>query len=90
MLRYTNSSLGTGVHSDFNLGAFIRAESIYVRASDAIEKVEIYDVTGKLIKTYQPEKNAYEFSDAFVFPSSIYLAKIKLANGSGHNIKLAN
>jgi hypothetical protein len=90
VLRYTNSILG---NSDFNangLSAFINQRKLHVSATDNIEGIDVFEVNGKLVKTYEPSAKNKTFEDDFVFAQGVYFAKVKLGNGSVVTHKLLN
>jgi len=91
VLRYTNSTLGTN-NPKIKIGvtALIFSKKIIVQASKKIEKIEVYDLAGKLIKTYQPRESLKKFEDDFMFAQGIYLAKVRLENDSIITQKLTN
>jgi len=90
VLGYTNNALA---NSDFaneiSLTAFIAKTEFQVSASQAIENIEIYDLSGKLIQAQRTVKNR-EFKSTFPFAKGVYLAKIKLQNGIIVSKKLIN
>jgi hypothetical protein len=90
LLRYTTTALGTG-ENELALGvtAFVRDEMLHVRSSEAIDEIEIYDVTGKHVKTFDIENNTL-FEANFYLAKSVYMAKIKLDNGAIVIRKLLN
>lgn len=91
ILRYTNNTLATGQNTfEASVTAFIKDNSIFVKASENIETIELFDVSGKLVETYKPKESTRDFHDDFRFAQGIYLAKIKLANGISGNKKLIN
>lgn len=90
VLRYTTSALNTGEHLTQSLAAFIRDRVLFVKASSAIESITVYDVTGKLVKTFEPRENGQSFEGDFPYAQGVYVAKIKCSNGNAGNIKLMN
>jgi len=90
VLRYTSNTLA---NTDFvnanNLTALISNKEFHVSASQAIEEIEIYELTGKLIQTQQTIKSR-TFKSDFPFAKGIYIAKIKLENGLIISKKLMN
>jgi hypothetical protein len=82
-LRFTNATLNTN-NQDLNLdlSAYIHNQVFYVNASQNIESIQIFDITGKLVITYNCKSNSKFFKDSFLFSNGVYLAKIKLEEGS--------
>ena len=68
----------------------IKKDKINIQASENIKKVQVFDIAGKLIKTYTPRNSSKTFVDDFYFSDGIYFAKIKLENGMTETRKLAN
>ena len=90
VLRYTNSTLSNTDFSTSGLSAFINQRKLYAAAGDTIMSIDVYEVNGKLVKSYQPSVKAKSFEDDFLFAQGIYFAKIKLENGSIVTQKLMN
>ena len=91
-LRYNNNLLSVNNPNALitTVIALINKDKINVQASENIKKVQVFDIGGKLIKTYTPKNSSKTFVDDFYFSDGIYLAKIKLQNGSTETRKLAN
>jgi hypothetical protein len=79
-------------NTDFeNLGvkANIENNAVTIKAAVAMVNVEIFDLTGK--KIYESKiDNATGFTAPFNHANAIYIAKVKLDNGTVANIKLIN
>lgn len=60
-----------------------------VQAKDAIENIQIYDLAGRVIESYNAEGNN-EFQKSFIHEEGIYIAKAKMVNGSVVSQKLIN
>jgi hypothetical protein len=90
VLRYTDTALGTqNPDASAGLIIFIKNKKIFAQASENIESIQVYDVTGKLIKTYRPGQDM-TFEDDFIFAQGVYLAKVKLTSGMTASRKLMN
>jgi hypothetical protein len=90
-LRYNNGTLGVNnADGSENLTAMINNKQLVVQASQNIRKIEVYDVTGKLIRTYLPTEKDRKFSDDFHFASGVYFARIELENSLSYTRKLMN
>lgn len=91
VLRYTDNDLGTENHDPISgVTAFISDEHIHVRAGQNIASIKVYDVAGKLIREYSPHENTSDFQGDFQYAQGVYLAKIKLADGTSGSRKLMN
>lgn len=91
VLRYTNTSLAvSNFNQNFGLVAFINNKHLIVEATQNIQTIELFDITSKLIKTYQPNRKSQKFTDNFTFPNGVYFAKIKLESGAVFTKKLMN
>lgn len=82
VLRYTDTTLGT---PDFdaveNVAATINNHQLFIESSKSIAKIDLHDVSGKLIKTYAPKDKNQKFTTDFYFENGVYFAKIRLDNG---------
>jgi len=90
VLRYTNSNLSNEQFATHSVAAFISNQKLEIKASSLITTVQLYDVAGKLIKTYTPAVKALELIEDFPFANGVYFAKIKLDDGSQYIQKLMN
>ncbi len=88
ILRYTNVSLGNNNSNANQTYAFITNNQLQIQSNNPIEEIIIYDVTGKLLKKYQPTELKNLFITDFNFANGAYIAKIKLENGSVVSRKL--
>ena len=80
-LRYTTVSLGIDNPDANQTFAFINNNQLHIQSNDAIKEIILYDITGKLIKTYQPNEVRNQFVTDFFFANGAYIAKIKLESG---------
>ncbi|WP_432671237.1 T9SS type A sorting domain-containing protein [Flavobacterium sp. SM2513] len=79
-------------NTDFKIetiSAFIHNNEFRATANTSISEIQIYDITGRLIVTYT-DLATESFSSNFDKPQGIYIAKIKLANGTVATQKLIN
>ncbi|QNK76775.1 T9SS type A sorting domain-containing protein [Winogradskyella sp. PAMC22761] len=91
ILRYTESvTLSVEEISNANTFAYINDAMFYVKSSTVVESVEIYDISGKQITNYTSNDNSDTFSTEFNFAKGVYVAAIKLDNGSVVTKKLIN
>jgi hypothetical protein len=70
--------------------ALIDHEKLLIQSSSSIRRIYVYDISGKLIKSYIPEESKKDFKGDFVFAEGIYMVKIKLMDGSVITQKLIN
>ncbi|MFT3795305.1 GEVED domain-containing protein [Flavobacterium sp.] len=89
VLRYTNATLSNNSFEVDGVSAFIHNRTLHVAATENIADITVYELNGKLVKTYQGSETKV-FEDDFVFATGIYFAKIKLASGRIVNQKLMN
>jgi len=81
VLRYTSDSLANSNFASSNsLTAFINNKELQIIASELIEEILLYEISGKLVQTQKGVKSK-EFKSAFPFAKGVYFAKIKLENG---------
>ncbi|NRR91516.1 T9SS type A sorting domain-containing protein [Winogradskyella undariae] len=91
ILRYTEPvTLSVEEISNTNTFAYINDAMFYVKSSSIIESVDIYDISGKQITNYTSNENSNTFSTEFNFAKGVYIASIKLDNGSIVTKKLIN
>ncbi len=85
ILRYTNGNnvnLGMNTPNTNQTFAFINNNQLHVQSIDNIKEITIYDITGKLVKTYQPKEFKNQFEAEFFFANGAYIAKITMDNGT--------
>lgn len=89
-LRYTTSALGTGNFNSNQTFAFINNNMLQIQSNQNITEVAIYEVSGKLVKTYKSNQLVNHLESEFNFSTGVYLAKIKLESGIFVSKKLIN
>lgn len=91
LLRYSDGTLGiSNPDGPQNLTALINEKLLVVQASQNISKIEVYDVTGKIIRTYRPNEKDKKFSGDFHYANGVYFARIELENSLTFTRKLIN
>ena len=88
VLRYTSSALSNSAFEGNGLAAFIHNRKFQASATANISTIDIFELTGKLVKSYQPNSKTIE--DDFMYADGVYFAKIKLENGNVVTQKLIN
>ncbi len=63
--------------------AIVHNHNLMIRASDIIRKVEIFDMTGKFIRSYTPQTESNVFTGDFDYGEGIYLTKVHCDFGIG-------
>lgn len=86
---YQNSSLNNPDFDPNTVIASIYKQTLKIKAGLPITNVTIYDITGRLINEIKVN-NHLEVSNSFRFAQGIYIAKIKMNNGSVATQKLIN
>lgn len=86
---YQNSSLNNPDFDPNTVIASIYKQTLRIKAGLPITNVAIYDITGRLINEIKVN-NQLEVSNSFRFAQGIYIAKIKMNNGSVATQKLTN
>ncbi len=90
VLRYVHSLLGNSDFSVSGVSAFLNDSKLYASATENIQSISVYELNGKLVKTFDPAGLNKIFEGDFVFATGIYLAKIKLESGTVATQKLMN
>jgi hypothetical protein len=90
ILRYKNSTLGNPSFDNSNTFGYINNHNLYIKSSENIEEICIYDVAGKHIITYKTNTSKTDFEEQFPYASGVYIATIKLENGKIVTQKLLN
>jgi hypothetical protein len=82
VLRYTNAALSSSeFDTNQNVIALIYQKNLEIEASQNINSIEIYDITGKLISTTILKNKSRQISENFLYAEGVYLIKIKLESG---------
>ncbi len=89
-LRYTSATLSIPEVSASETFAFISNGTLKVKSSKQLETIQVYDLAGKLVADYKLNGAQTQFSSEFNFARSVYLAVIKLDNGTLVKQKLLN
>ncbi|REE08425.1 putative secreted protein (Por secretion system target) [Winogradskyella pacifica] len=91
VLRYTPSvTLSVNENSALNTFAYVSNAMFHVKSNSNLDAIEIFDMNGKQIINYTIEDNTNSFDTQFAFANGIYIAAIKLDNGSVVTKKLIN
>ena len=86
---YQNAALNNPSFEEANAIAYIKNGTLSIVASLGIQSIEIYDITGRKITSINGEGSTSSTS-LFNFSEGIYIAKIKLQNGTIATQKLSN
>jgi hypothetical protein len=83
VLRYTSDAfLNTPEFGNVaGVVASIRSENLEVKCDDLMTQIDIYDVTGKLIKHFELDMPEKKFESHVSLAEGIYVLKVKLQNG---------
>ncbi|WP_179334037.1 T9SS type A sorting domain-containing protein [Winogradskyella costae] len=91
VLRYTPSiTLSVNENTVSNTFAYVSNAMFHVKSDSNLESIEIFDMNGKKIINYTIEDHTNSFDTQFAFANGIYIAAIKLDNGSVVTKKLIN
>lgn len=90
VLRYTTPSLANESFNPNAVIAQINNEKLIVKSSSNIENIDVFDVTGKLIKAFHTTQSNNQITLDFIFAKSVYFVKIKFDDGSIVTKKLTN
>lgn len=86
---YQTSALNNDAFDNLTVNAFIANNKITVESNNDIDYVQIFDLTGRLVKTINANNQKSVQSD-FMNAKSIYIVKIHSSNGSITSKKLIN
>lgn len=86
---YENSMLSAGEFDNKSAFAFITKNQFRAQSNTTISEITIYDMSGRLITTYTAI-NQQGFSSSFNKAQGVYIAKIKLVDGTIVNQKVIN
>ncbi|MBS4039543.1 MAG: hypothetical protein KGZ81_02975 [Flavobacteriales bacterium] len=87
-IKYNNLTLSTNPFELQNIVAFISNETLHVKTGgEFIEKMEIYDIQGRLLQTIQGEASA-QLEVALQMANQVILLKIKTTDGKTGTKKL--
>ena len=86
---YRSAALGNSDLAGYSAVATINGEVLTVKATKEMEKIYVFDITGKQVCVYNAESNR-DFSSGFIYAEGVYIAKIKLQSGEIVTQKLIN
>ncbi len=91
ILRYSanQDTLSTQNLLESDTFIFVDNDVLKAKSSQNISKIDVYTLNGKRLISYDNLNNS-EFNQAFSFSKGVYLASIKLENGSTITKKLIN
>lgn len=78
ILRYTNTTLSVDGPQLSDTFVYVKNDQLHVKASKNIERVLVYDLSGKKLMDHKVNGNTDAIQTAFQFPKGIYLTEIKL------------
>jgi hypothetical protein len=71
------------------VNANINNNTLSIKASLGMEKVQVFDISGKQILE-SSINNELNFNAPFNFPQAVYIVKVKLEDGNVAGFKLIN
>ncbi|WP_396147829.1 hypothetical protein [Flavobacterium sp.] len=86
---YQTSTLNNPQFNGYNAIATISKEVLTIKATKEMETIDIFDITGKHIRSFDAKNNS-DFTSPFVHAEGFYIAKIKLTTGEVVTQKLIN
>ena len=92
VLRYAaDQQLSIEEQNKLDTFIYVKDERLYVKSSNNIESIVLYDVSGKQVVTYKIGVNASQsFNAQFQYPRGAYIAVINLDNNVAVGKKLIN
>lgn len=86
---YRNGALGNADFASVKVNALIKNQTFIANSSIGMKEIEIYDIAGRKVATFIAEGQT-NTSRTFNHADGVYIAKIKLENGSIATQKLIN
>lgn len=90
VLKYVAAPLSVNETSVSDTYAFVVHNELQIKSAASITAVQVYDISGKLVTSYVPERNTTHFKEEFQFSKGVYLAVITLDNDVKLTKKLIN
>ncbi|WP_115460817.1 T9SS type A sorting domain-containing protein [Winogradskyella aurantiaca] len=90
VLRYNANQLSTKDVDTTETIAYIKDDILHVQSSIVIDKVQVYDMTGKRVMEYEPETNSTTIQTDFNFSRGVYITLISLNGDLSISKKLIN
>ena len=90
VLRYNANQLSTKDVDTTETIAYIKDDILHVQSSMVIDKVQVYDMTGKRVMEYEPETNRTIIQTDFNFSRGVYITLISLNGDLNISKKLIN
>ena len=86
---YQAAALSSSEFNNNGVAATINNNALNIKATVGMEKVQVFDITGKQLMETSIE-NQLSFNAPFNFPQAVYIVKVKLENGNVAGFKLIN
>ncbi len=88
-LVYSSPSLGDEEVVSSKAIALLHNGALSIQASESMDSVTVYDITGRKIQSYDAISNTV-FETAFNYPQAVYIVKVQLSGGRIVTVKLLN
>ncbi len=86
VLRYTDNALSISQSDQAGAILFVHEGQLYGQSSMPMKTIQVFDVAGKLVRSYQPISNL--FTEEFNVASGVYPARVQFSDGSSAIFKL--
>lgn len=91
LLRYNANALSIiEVPETQETFAYIKDRRLHIQSAGMISKVQVYDLSGKLVMDYKPESSVTRIETDFNFARGAYITLITLENNITVSKKLMN
>ncbi|MGY0393248.1 T9SS type A sorting domain-containing protein [Bizionia sp. KMM 8389] len=90
VLRYTTSSLSVETYESNDTFVYVKDQQFYLKATENIKSIELYDITGKQLPAYDVSSNSNTYTGAFQYPRGVYVVIIKFTDNSVVSKKIIN
>ena len=89
-LKYRGNALGVDEVKSTDTFVYIKNGSLHAQSSKTIERIQVYDLSGKLVMDYRPETTSLNISTGFNYARGAYIAIVSLEENISFSKKLLN
>lgn len=83
VLRFNDTTLqNTAFTTSIQFTAFVHNRQLHIESSKIIEKVNVFDISGKRLMQFSAEKNKKSIQRDFATANGVYLVKVEFSDGT--------